>query len=115
VSRWIVAGDPRIALQKGDNLIGRDPAAAIVLDGAGVSRRHARVVVDEEGALLEDLGRTLERLHVRQGRVVELRFFAGLSLEETAHVLNVSVGTVRRDWSLAQAWLFRELSRSPAR
>jgi DNA-directed RNA polymerase specialized sigma24 family protein len=38
-----------------------------------------------------------------------LRFFAGLSLEETAHVLDVSVGTVRRDWSLAQAWLFREL------
>jgi DNA-directed RNA polymerase specialized sigma24 family protein len=41
---------------------------------------------------------------------VELRFFGGLSLEETAEVLKVSVGTVRRDWSLAQAWLYRELT-----
>ena len=55
-SRWIVAGDRRIALQKGENLIGRDPAAAICLDVAGVSRRHARIVVDQDGALLEDLG-----------------------------------------------------------
>ena len=54
------------------------------------------------------LGR-LEALDARQSRVVELRFFAGLSLEETAHVLDVSVGTVRRDWSLARAWLYREL------
>jgi DNA-directed RNA polymerase specialized sigma24 family protein len=43
---------------------------------------------------------------------VELRFFGGLELKEVAHVLNVSVGTVRRDWSLAQAWLYRELNRS---
>ncbi len=40
---------------------------------------------------------------------MELRFFGGLSLEETAEVLEVSVGTVRRDWSLARAWLYREL------
>ena len=59
---------------------------------------------------LDDALKTLETLSPRQSRVVELRFFAGLSLEETAHVLDVSVGTVRRDWSLAQAWLFRELS-----
>lgn len=64
---------------------------------------------------LDDALKSLEQLDVRQGRVVELRFFGGLSLEETAHVLNVSVGTVRRDWSLAQAWLFRELSRSADR
>ena len=59
---------------------------------------------------LDDALKTLETLNARQGRVVELRFFGGLSLEEVAHVLEVSVGTVRRDWSLAQAWLFRELS-----
>jgi len=41
---------------------------------------------------------------------VELRFFGGLSLVEMAEVLHVSVGTVRRDWSLARAWLYRELS-----
>jgi RNA polymerase sigma-70 factor (ECF subfamily) len=58
---------------------------------------------------LDDALRSLERLHARQSRVVELRFFGGLDLEETAHVLGVSVGTVRRDWSLARAWLYREL------
>ena len=58
---------------------------------------------------LDDALKTLETLNPRQARVVELRFFGGLSLEEAAHVLDVSVGTVRRDWSLAQAWLFREL------
>jgi RNA polymerase sigma factor (TIGR02999 family) len=60
---------------------------------------------------LDDALRTLEALDARQSRVVELRFFGGLSLEETAEVLGVSVGTVRRDWSLARAWLYRELSR----
>ncbi len=60
---------------------------------------------------LDEALSTLEGLHARQSRVVELRFFGGLDLEETAHVLNVSVGTVRRDWSLARAWLYRELSR----
>jgi RNA polymerase sigma factor (TIGR02999 family) len=60
---------------------------------------------------LDDALRELERLAPRQARVVELRFFAGLSLEETAEVLKVSVATVRRDWSLAEAWLYRELAR----
>ena len=59
---------------------------------------------------LDDALKALEALHARQSRVVELRFFGGLDLEETAHVLGVSVGTVRRDWSLARAWLYRELS-----
>jgi RNA polymerase sigma factor (TIGR02999 family) len=59
---------------------------------------------------LDDALRALEKLDARQARVVELRFFAGLSYEETAEALNVSVGTVRRDWSFAQVWLFRELS-----
>ncbi len=58
---------------------------------------------------LDDALKGLEGLHARQSRVVELRFFGGLDLEETAHVLGVSVGTVRRDWSLARAWLYREL------
>lgn len=58
---------------------------------------------------LDEALKTLESLAPRQARIVELRFFAGLSLEETAQVLDVSVGTVRRDWSLARAWLYREL------
>jgi RNA polymerase sigma-70 factor, ECF subfamily len=59
---------------------------------------------------LDDALKSLEALNPRESQVVELRFFGGLSLEEVAEVLQVSVGTVRRDWSLAQAWLYRELS-----
>jgi RNA polymerase sigma factor (TIGR02999 family) len=59
--------------------------------------------------LLDDALKTLETLDPRQSQVVELRFFGGLSLEEVAEAHQVSVGTVRRDWSLAQAWLYREL------
>ncbi len=52
---------------------------------------------------------SLSRLNVRQGRVVEMRFFGGLNLEETAEVLAVSPATVKLDWSLARAFLRREL------
>jgi RNA polymerase sigma factor (TIGR02999 family) len=51
----------------------------------------------------------LSRLDPRKGRVVELRFFGGLELEETAEVLGVSLATVKRDWVLAKAWLHREI------
>jgi RNA polymerase sigma factor (TIGR02999 family) len=60
---------------------------------------------------LDEAMQALEKLSPRQSRVVELRFFGGLSLEETAESLKVSVGTVRRDWTLARAWLFRELAK----
>jgi RNA polymerase sigma factor (TIGR02999 family) len=59
---------------------------------------------------LDDALRALEALDPRQSQVVELRYFGGLTVEETAEVLHVSPGTVRRDWSLARAWLNRELS-----
>jgi RNA polymerase sigma factor (TIGR02999 family) len=74
----------------------------------------ADVVITKSADLvaLDDALTTLEGLNPRHSRVVELRFFGGLSLKEVAHVLDVSVGTVRRDWSLAQAWLYRQLSRS---
>jgi RNA polymerase sigma-70 factor (ECF subfamily) len=52
----------------------------------------------------------LTRLDPRKVRVIELRFFAGMSVEETALALNVSPNTVIRDWSLARAWLRREMS-----
>jgi RNA polymerase sigma factor (TIGR02999 family) len=59
-----------------------------------------------------ELETALEKLAVldpRQGRLVELRFFAGLTVEETATVLDVAPITVKRDWALARAWLYREL------
>jgi RNA polymerase sigma factor (TIGR02999 family) len=61
---------------------------------------------------LDDALTTLEKLDPRQTRIVELRFFGGLNLEETAEVLKVSVSTVRRDWRMAQAWLHQQMSAS---
>ena len=58
---------------------------------------------------LDDALKALEAVDPRKSRVVELRYFGGLSLEEAALVMDVSVATVRRDWSFARAWLFREL------
>ena len=55
----------------------------------------------------------LGRIDHDQQRIVELRFFAGLTVEETAHVLERSPRTVKREWQLAKAWLFRELSEKP--
>ena len=59
-------------------------------------------------ALDEDLER-LSQLNPRHGQIVELKYFGGLTEEEIAETLKVSVRTIRRDWNLARAWLFREL------
>ena len=64
---------------------------------------------------LDDALEALATFDVRKSRVIELRFFAGLSVEETASVLNVSPETVMRDWRLARAWLQREMRESPER
>jgi RNA polymerase sigma factor (TIGR02999 family) len=60
-------------------------------------------------ASLDDALKTLAALDPRKSRVVELRFFGGLSMEEVAEVLQVSPETVKRDWKLAKAWLLREM------
>lgn len=75
---------------------------------------HLAIVSTDGSADLPALNEAMDRLaalHQRQCRVVELRFFAGLSIEEAAHVLGVSPRTVDDDWSLARAWLHRELTR----
>jgi len=59
---------------------------------------------------LDDALEGLSKVDPQQGRVVELRFFAGLSIEETAEVLRISPATVKRDWVSAKAWLYREMS-----
>jgi RNA polymerase sigma factor (sigma-70 family) len=58
---------------------------------------------------LDDALNALARLDARKARIIEMRFFGGLSVEETAEVLKVSPATVRRDWSIAKLWLYREL------
>ena len=67
--------------------------------------------VDVIDALALDAAlKKLEQLDPDQGRIVELRFFGGLTVEETAAALNISVATVKREWSLAKGWLYRELT-----
>ena len=61
---------------------------------------------------LDEALTALSKMDARKGRVVELRFFGGLTVEETADVLGVSEETVTRDWRVAKTWLFRELSRT---
>jgi RNA polymerase sigma factor (TIGR02999 family) len=68
-----------------------------------------------EIAALDESLSALEALHPRQSRIVELRYFGGLTVEETAGVLRVSRETVLRDWRAAKAWLHRELARQPTR
>ena len=86
--------------------------------------QHVHVPLDEtflgtrgrgiEMLALDEALSCLARIDCRKSRVVELRFFGGLSIEETAEVLQVSAETVMRDWKFSRTWLFRELSRKPA-
>jgi RNA polymerase sigma factor (TIGR02999 family) len=78
-----------------------------------VSLNEELIVSEERSAevvALDDALQRLASLDERKSRLVELRFFGGLSIEETAEVLGVSPGTVMRDWTLAKAWLRREMS-----
>ena len=59
---------------------------------------------------LDEALETLEKMDPQQSRIVELRFFGGLSIEETAEVLKISPATVKRDWAAARAWLYREVT-----
>jgi RNA polymerase sigma factor (TIGR02999 family) len=105
-------------------LIGHARSRAALKRGAG---EPTATLEEVERSLLSDVGltnpsadvllaldRALVRLHdlsERQSRIVECRFFAGMSIEETADALDISPATVKRDWSMAQAWLHRELQR----
>jgi RNA polymerase sigma-70 factor, ECF subfamily len=78
-----------------------------------VSLDEARLVFQQPGqdlVALDDALNALAGVDPRKGQVVEMRFFGGLTVEETAEALQVSTGTVMRDWRLAKVWLLRELS-----
>lgn len=81
-------------------------AAHVPLDAAETVALDERV----DHAALDDALRALERLDPRKGRIVELRYFAGLGIDETAELLGIAPITVRREWTRAKAWLYRELA-----
>ena len=82
-------GVPHVTFDEAAQLGGQQPADLVALDDAMTA---------------------LARLDPRKARVVELRYFGGLSVDETAAVLKISQVTVMRDWSTAKAWLYRELA-----
>lgn len=65
---------------------------------------------DEQILALDGALNKLETLDERSGKIVEMRFFSGLTLEETAEALKISTSTAKRDWNFAKAWLYREIS-----
>ena len=67
---------------------------------------------DADLLALDEALKSLATLDERKSRIVELRFFGGLSVEETAEVMKIAPITVMREWNKAKAWLFRELARS---
>lgn len=82
--------------------------------GAGATRvslddAPTLVDIDQDVAGLDEALERLTRQDARQGQIVELRFFGGLSIEETAEVLELSAATIKREWAMARAWLYREL------
>jgi len=87
-------GAPTVALAQANDVPQPEPVDVLMLD-----------------AVLTDLA----RLDERQSRIVELRFFTGLSIDETADALGISPATVSREWTTARAWLHRELSAKSAR
>jgi RNA polymerase sigma factor (TIGR02999 family) len=82
-----------------------DGACMVTLDEGLVATEQRDVNVIALDTALDKLA----KLDSQQGRIVELKFFAGLSIEEIAEVLKISPATVKRDWVMAKAWLYREM------
>ena len=99
------AARARVSAKRGGDAPPLDHSEAINLDeiAGNASQKSAEVLALDQA--LDDLA----RVDARKARVIELRFFGGLSVEETAEFLQISVQSVMRDWKLARAWLVREL------
>lgn len=88
----------------------------------GYAKRDGGVQISLDEALLPSIPKTvelldldrslsrLEKIDARKAKIVELRFFGGLTLEETAEVLNISANTVLNDWTFSKSWLFRDMT-----
>ena len=94
------------AWQSTARLSGTAPAPKLAEEKSGEKKRRARTI-KYAAALKAD---ELEKLDARQGQIVELRFFGGLTIEEIAKLLKISPATVKREWSTAKLWLQHQLA-----
>jgi RNA polymerase sigma-70 factor, ECF subfamily len=101
------AARSRAAIKRGGQVDRAEHSTAIDLDD--LPTPHA---LSAQVCALDEALNALQRIDPRRAQVIELRFFGGLTVEETGHVLQISPQTVMRDWRLARAWLARELSES---
>ena len=99
------AARARVAAKRGGGAQAQDHSDAVNLNeiAGNASQKSAEILALDQA--LDDLA----RVDARKARVIELRFFGGLSVEETAEVMQISPQSVMRDWKLARAWLVREL------
>ena len=95
-------------MPRGQHAAKRDAGTKLVLDEAIAPRAFRAINL----VVLDDALKELSRLDEQQGRIVELRFFGGLSIEETSQVLGVSPATVKRDWTTARLWLQKQVGRT---
>lgn len=93
---------------RGQHAAKRDVGIKLVLDEAIAPRAFREISL----VALDDALKELSRLDAQQGRIVELRFFGGLSIEETSQVLGISPATVKRDWTTARLWLQKQVGRT---
>jgi RNA polymerase sigma factor (TIGR02999 family) len=104
----------RSAAKRGQDPVRVDLEDVIHARGAGadpdVQQQFASAEQNPDFDRVDAALQRLEQLDTRQGKLVELRFFGGLGLEEAAEVLGVSLATAKRDWAFARAWLQRELA-----
>ena len=92
----------------------RQRSAAKRGSGARITLDDSLLIAEDRLAdvvAIDEIMSRLEALDARQGQIVELRFFGGLSVEEVAEVMSISTPTVKREWQSAKAWLHRELTR----
>ncbi len=95
-----------------DQWCDRADAADAGVEATPTALQHLDAHTQEDVSAIDQALSRLERLDARQAQIVEMRYFGGLSIEHTAEAVGISEATVKRDWTLARAWLRRELGKA---
>jgi RNA polymerase sigma factor (TIGR02999 family) len=88
------------------------PEADEAPDTTPTALQHLDAHTQEEVSAIDQALQRLEQIDARQAQIVEMRYFGGLTVEQTAEAIDISAATVKREWTLARAWLRRELGKS---